>query len=181
MQQLALTFLWHSTSCRMNLYLNPWNFFNFGPVFINLIKTILSNRYAYIQNLENHTLRFLIGSGVPQGLAPSGYLFIIALEILLLKLIAESKLFKHIIDNNLLEHDIADNPTNNDILPIQHIAYPGQDEVAGTQVPETSDKAGYADDITLMILPTPENIYLFKSIMDEFEELSGQLITVKPK
>ena len=153
--------------------LKSLEFFNFGPVFINLIKTILSNRYAYIQNLDNHTLRFLIGSGVPQGLAPSGYLFIIALEILLLKIIAESKLFKHIIENNTPENRTDNIPPTNDIVPIQNIANPGRDEVTGTQVPETSDKAGYADDITLMILPTPENIYLFKAIMDEFHELSG--------
>jgi len=153
--------------------LKSLEFFNFGPVFINLIKTILSNRYAYIQNLDNHTLRFLIGSGVPQGLAPSGYLFIIALEILLLKLIAESKLFKHIIENNIPENNTDNNPPADVIVPIQNIAYPGRDEVTVTQVPETSDKAGYADDITLMIVPTPENIYLFKAIMDEFKELSG--------
>ena len=116
---------------------------------------------------------------MPQGLAPSSFLFIIALEILLSKLIAESRLFKHINDKNTPTHNTVNNTQtieNNDHVnpetPVHFVTYPGRDEVAGTQVPETSDKAVYADDIILMIHPTPENIYLFKSIMDEFHELS---------
>jgi hypothetical protein len=181
--------------------LKSLKFFGFGPVFINLIKTIISNRFAYIQNLDDSSLKFLISSGVPQGLAPSGYLFIIGLEILIIRIISETQLFTPIHNHNN-ENNTANNSNAPIITPDINVNIPqhetptiniGEDlvniapginenpllhDTPGAapfqeHPPESSDKSIYADDFTMSIIPTPENFYLFRSIMDEFFELSG--------
>ena len=67
-------------------------FFNFGKVFINYIKTILTGRRGgiLIDNIVTSTFEFLSGSG--QGDPPSPLLFIIGIEILLIRIMLDKSL-----------------------------------------------------------------------------------------
>jgi exonuclease III len=161
--------------------LKSLKFFNFGPTFINLIKTIITNRFAYIQNLDDETLRFLISSGVPQGLAPSGYLFIISLEILIIRIISETQLFTPIHENANINENTQNTPQIHVVTPDLNIHPQTHDTpvintgegVTNPPPPDPANKSIYADDFTMCIIPTPENFLLFKEIMDQFHELSG--------
>ena len=61
-------------------------FFNFGNYFISVIKTMLNNRSCTIMIDGFETQQFKVERGVPQGDTASPYLFILVLEVLLLKI-----------------------------------------------------------------------------------------------
>ena len=61
-------------------------FFNFGDYFISVIKTMLNNHSCTLMIEVFETKRFRVERGVPQGDMASPYLFILVLEILLLKI-----------------------------------------------------------------------------------------------
>ena len=61
-------------------------FLNFGPYFIKIIKTMLNSRKCNMMIDGFNTEQFKILRGVPQGDTASPYIFIIVLEILLLRL-----------------------------------------------------------------------------------------------
>ncbi len=70
-----------------------WNFlfkslekFNFGNVFINNIKTMYTNTESTMTNNGNTGKFFTLQRGVRQGCPMSVYLFIIAIEILAIKI-----------------------------------------------------------------------------------------------
>ncbi len=65
---------------------NVLKFFNFGENFIGMIKTLLKEREAVVILGDSCTTPFYINRGTPQGDRVSPYLFIIAIEILLVKL-----------------------------------------------------------------------------------------------
>ena len=135
-------------------------YLKYPPCFINIIKSILTNRIGYISNLNRDDLTIQIKSGIPQGDAISAYLFIIGLMPLLWKL--DSK--KHIFNpekspvlctigpkmpDNAMELDIHEN----DI--------------------EITTKSCYADDLTIIFNATHETCALLFNIMREFHALSG--------
>lgn len=61
-------------------------FFNFGPYFKKLIEVCLTGRLGCIITETGYTPNFEINQGVPQGDRLSPYLFILCLEILLIKI-----------------------------------------------------------------------------------------------
>ena len=61
-------------------------FLNFGPYFIRIIKTMLNSKKCNLMIDGFKTQQFKILRGVPQGDTASPYIFIIVLEILLLRL-----------------------------------------------------------------------------------------------
>jgi hypothetical protein len=61
-------------------------FFGFGPVLCNMVRTLLKDRRACIDLNSCHGSYFEIARGAPQGDRASPYIFIICIEILILKL-----------------------------------------------------------------------------------------------
>ena len=68
------------------------SFLNFGPKFIKIIRTMLNSRRCNIMIDGHKTEEFRILRGVPQGDTASPYIFIIVLEILLLRIKHDDKL-----------------------------------------------------------------------------------------
>ena len=67
-------------------------FFNFGDYFIKIVKTMLTGRTCTVMIDGFETKPFNIERGVPQGDTASPYLFILVLEILLIKFSSYSSL-----------------------------------------------------------------------------------------
>ncbi len=61
-------------------------FFNYGGVMVNMVMTLLHGRMASIITGTGFSGRFGIGRGTPQGDRSSPYIFIIVMEILLMKI-----------------------------------------------------------------------------------------------
>ena len=61
-------------------------FLNFGPYFIKIVKTMLNSRKCNLMIDGYITKQFNILRGVPQGDKASPYIFVIVLEILLLRI-----------------------------------------------------------------------------------------------
>ena len=124
-------------------------FFGFGQYMIQILKTILTGRVGRILTKEGLTalFDFLCGSG--QGDSASATLFILGIEILLIKLFLDPSLKKVIVPNPSYRHGS-----------------------------ETLGVNAYADDITEMILGTSENLSYLKNIFSFFSRLSGLELNV---
>ena len=124
-------------------------FFGFGQYMIQILKTILTGRVGGILTKEGLTalFDFLCGSG--QGDSASATLFILGIEILLIKLFLDPALKKVIIPNPSYRHGS-----------------------------ETLGVNAYADDITEMILGSSENLVYLKNIFSFFSRLSGLELNV---
>ncbi len=61
-------------------------FFNYGGAMVNMVMTLLNGRVASIITSTGFSGRFGIGRGTPQGDRSSPYVFIIVMEILLMKI-----------------------------------------------------------------------------------------------
>ena len=83
---VAIDFRKAFDSVNFDFMFNCLDFFNFGTRFKKMIKTCLKNRCACIITDEGFTPNFKIEQGVPQGDRLSPYLFIIAIELLLIKI-----------------------------------------------------------------------------------------------
>ena len=116
-------------------------FFNFGPKMMQIAKTLLTGRHGSIITEAGLSPSFAFNSGTGQGAPESCYFFIIALEILLIKL----KLCPSI------ERVIIPLPDNDF---------------------ETLEGAGFADDLTEIIMATKQNLVNLKLILDSFFRLS---------
>ena len=118
--------------------------FGFPISFINSIKSWLSNRLAALKIDGDLTKFFNIRIGTPQGDPLSGYLFLLCIEILLLKL-------KHSSDLNLNMEEDSVLPNNADI----------------------GNTESFADDINLFIPANEKALKTTCNILDEFKKLSG--------
>ena len=68
--------------------------FGFGPTYISWIQLIFRNREASVTLCGHSTKRFTLGRGIPQGDCISGYIFIMAIEFLAVKMRTSSLLEK---------------------------------------------------------------------------------------
>ena len=64
-------------------------FFNFGENFIGMVGTILRDRIARVKVENGLSEPFKIERSTPQGDRASPYIFILVIEILIIKLVAE--------------------------------------------------------------------------------------------
>ena len=134
---------------------------NFPESFILLIKTILTNRVAYIKNFDDVTLLLNILVGVPQGDSISGSLFILCLQPLLIKL-EEKKDFLNPKSEGIdkffgppnLESSLRTDPLESDVADFSFFSC-------------------YADDLTILFNITNENLKFIIDTMNSFESLSG--------
>jgi hypothetical protein len=73
--------------CIEHLFIKSvFEFFNYGPRFVNMITTLLKDRRAQIILNNGFSDSFAIQRGSPQGDRVSPYLFILCIEILLIKI-----------------------------------------------------------------------------------------------
>ena len=123
--------------------LSALEFFNFGPKMLQIAKTLLTSRIGSIITEEGLTPSFDFDAGTGQGAPESCYLFLIALEILLIKLKLCPSLERIIVPSTIYEN--------------------------GT---ETLEGCGFADDVSLFLKATHQNLINAKLILNNFLELS---------
>ena len=124
------------------------NFFNFGPYFVKIVKTMLNSRKCNLMIDGYPTKQFKILRGVPQGDTASPYIFIIVLEILLLRI-------KHDPNLKFLKFNV-----------------PGFDPMDGGNL-KIDPRQYFADDMTAIMEETEENLIKMKEIFEAFKKLSG--------
>ena len=129
-------------------------FFNFGDYFIKIVKTMLTGRTCTVMIDGYETKPFNIERGVPQGDTASPYLFILVLEILLLRIMLDERVTKIKLNTpNYSKEDGGDLD-----IPVLQC---------------------FADDMTCVIEETEKNLVMMKSIFEEFAALSGLEINEK--
>ena len=84
-------------------------FFNFGEYFIRIVKTTLTGRTCTVMIDGHESEPFNIERGVPQGNTASPYLFILVLEILLLKIQLDNNVTKIKLRNDLSKREDGGN------------------------------------------------------------------------
>jgi len=127
---------------------NVLNFFNFGVKFIGMVCTLLNDREAVVIVGDGFTDPFFIKRGTPQGDRISPYLFIVAIEVLLIKL---KRLEGRGIDNCRFIKNWAE---------INGLSGEGNTE-------------GFADDISVLFSMSVEAVKLIKGTLAQFEQVSG--------
>jgi len=132
---------------------NVLKFFNFGDNFINMIKTLLHNRQSMVRVGDMLTEPFDIKRGTPQGDRISPYIFIICIEILLIKL---KRLEGRGINNCRFIRDWTNvNGMNGE-----------------------GNAEGFADDISVLFEMSPDAVLLVKNVLEQFKLVSGLSLNV---
>ena len=119
-----------------------FSFLNFGDHFLKILHTMLNKRSVSLMVDGYLSSSFKIERGVPQGDTASPYIFIIVLEILILKLNNDPDILK-------IGINYADGITDTDPLLV------------------------FADDMTLLMNETEENLVRVRDIFANFAKLSG--------
>jgi hypothetical protein len=141
-----------------------YQFFNFGPVFTNMLETVGKNRTACIL-LDNGDVSksFPLNSGRPQGKNLSPIQYNICNQIFLLK----------------IELDLRIKSTFNKTFGPQ-LPYPiecnnfGYNRHFSKESNRETDKAeGFADDSSAIVCPDSESIESLEKILEQFTEISG--------
>ena len=133
-------------------------FFNFSEDLIKWVEILLNDFKAVINHCGNISERFDIGRGCRQGDPIASYLFILCIEILAHKLRTD----KHVKGFELGEEGEGDEEeedreeaVDNDNRKLRHLL-----EI-------------YADDLTVFLNPSPENLRNVITILNSFFKLSG--------
>ena len=129
-------------------------FFNFGDYFIKIVKTMLTGRTCTVMIDGFETKPFNIERGVPQEDTASPYLFILVLEILLLRIMLDDNVTKVKISNDNYRTEDGGN----------------------LWIPALQC---FADDMTCVIEETEKNLVAMKGIFEDFALLSGLEINEK--
>jgi len=159
-------------------------FFNFGPNFRNMIKTIATNRLACII-LPNGLVsaNFPLERGNAQGDSPSPLLFNIANQILLLKLDLDLNIkgigsikWQHL--PNLLPgqvpEPVPDPAPVPALIPNEDNWFPNNNNNFSTECNrETATMNCFADDATGNMTPTLQNLENVKTVLQNFAQISG--------
>jgi len=136
-----------------------YKFFGFGPKFIKIMETLGNNRNACII-LDNgeYSENFNLEKGRPQGDPPSPLQYNLAEQILLFKLELDPGIERLIAIER-----------NADPVAIENNAAPA----VRTYNRDTSNSDAYADDTTLCVPLTMNNMTIIKNILTEFGRISG--------
>ncbi len=124
--------------------------FNLGPNLVGMVMTLLNDRKASIDMGNMYSKTFDIKRGTPQGDRSSPYVFIICLEILLIKI---------------------------EMGGGGRIIGRGGTDIRGEQVNGVNE--AFADDLSVVIRMSIEALKCILQILDEFGKLSGLYINVE--
>ena len=121
-----------------------FEFFNFGPSFIKLIKTIITGKQGRINvgGVFSPLFDFLAGNG--QGDNASPLLFNLSIEILLIKLINSDLINQELLIKECHSHRLR-----------------------------LTESEAYADDENLLVTPNRDNLTKLRIIFNDFKRLSG--------
>jgi len=122
-------------------------FYNFGENFINMVMTILRGRKTYIRTDNGYAEGFDVTRGTPQGDRTSPYIFILVVELLLIR----------------LEHARGGGLISPNYLREYEARLGGVNGVCEC----------YADDLTILFKFSLEGIGTAIRIMEDFEQTSG--------
>ncbi len=122
-------------------------FFNFGDYMVNMVTTILTDRKARILVDGGYSGTFSICRGMPQGDRSSPYIFIICMEILLIKI-------------NLME--------SNGINCCNFI----KERIANIDIEKITAEA-YADDLTIIFKLQENSVTSILDVMENFYRMCG--------
>ena len=123
-----------------------FNFLNFGDHFLSILHTMLNKRSCSLMVDGFLSSSFKIERGVPQGDTASPYIFIIVLEILILRLNHDPGIIK-------LTLRYADSDTQDSI--------------------NADPLLVFADDMTIVMKETEDNLVRIRDIFKDFAKLSG--------
>ena len=129
-------------------------FFNFGEYFIKIVKTMLTGRTCTVMVDGYETKPFRIERGVPQGDTASPYLFILVLEILLLRIM---------LDDNVTKIKLT-HPTHN------------KEDGGHLPIPPLQC---FTDDMTCVIEETEKNLIMMKTILSGQEINEGKTRVIR--
>ncbi len=121
---------------------NTLQFFNFGGRMVQFVMAILNKRVARVAVGDSYTESFCIERGTPQGDRASPFIFILCIEILLIK-------FKSKEGNGI---------NNSEFL---------NQWARGTIYEGEGTAEGFADDLTLMFLMSNDAMALILAILEE--------------
>ena len=127
---------------------NVLGFFNYGEVFIKMVMTLLNGRVARVLVDDGMSEIFHIDRGTPQGDRASPYIFIMCIEILLIKI--KSKEGRGINNCDFIREWLSGN---------------------GMRGEGTAE--GFADDLTLLFKFLGGTMEGIVAMMDEFKGVSG--------
>jgi hypothetical protein len=150
---LCIDFIKAFDSVEHQFIFNVLKFSNFGQNFIKMIKTLLNERETVVIVGDGHTTPFSIKRGTPQGDRVSPFLFIIAIEVLLIKI---KRLEGRGVDNCRFIKNWAE-----------------QNGFTGE-----GNTEGFADDITVLFSMSVEAVKLIKGTLESFRLVSGLSLTV---
>jgi len=129
-------------------------FFKYGPRFIGMVMTLLKNRTSRITVNNGYTDSFNIERGTPQGDRISPFIFILCIEILLIKI-------KSMGGGGVLKNlNFMDTWTRENGMVSEGIT------------------EGFADDLTLLFLMSREAVIEIKGILNSFYLVSGLSLNV---
>jgi exonuclease III len=130
---------------------NVMRFFGFGNIMIGMVMTLLNDRKARIILESGYSEDIKIGRGTPQGDRSSPYIFILCIEILLIKI-------------NLMDgRGVDDSGLYVGIADVSH---------------EKPTSEAYADDLTLIFKMNNRNVSLIIEMLRSFGQVSGLKINV---
>jgi hypothetical protein len=132
---------------------NVMEFFGFGHVMVGMVMTLLKDQKSRIIFENGYSESIRIERGTPQGDRSSPYIFILCIEVLLMRL-------RIIGMNGLDDSDL----------------YMGV--IHGNNVTERAMSEAYADDLTIIFKMSDEGVGVILELLKEFESVSGLAINI---